>query len=92
MRERRMRAVKYLIVALILWAPGPAVRADEVDVIQCGTYLIHVGDQEYDVLRKCGEPTYREGDRWIYDKGPAEFPRVIQMDGGEVTYMEVLEK
>ena len=91
MRQGRMRAAKAMILALILWAPGP-VLAGEVDVIQCGTHLIHVGDQEYDVLRECGEPTHREGDRWIYDKGPTEFPRVIQMDGGEVTYMEVLDR
>ena len=34
-----------------------------------GTQPVLVGDNEDVVLSKCGEPTSREGDAWIYDRG-----------------------
>jgi len=34
-----------------------------------GQQPILVGDSEDVVLMKCGHPTYREADAWIYDRG-----------------------
>ena len=39
--------------------------------IRCGSYLISDGGvyppSTYEVLKKCGEPTYRQGNTWIYE-------------------------
>jgi len=40
--------------------------------MSCGTHIISGGQEEspgqYEVLKRCGEPTYRQGDTWIYEK------------------------
>jgi len=39
----------------------------------CGTHIISADSRnpsgKYDVLKRCGEPTTRYGDTWIYKKG-----------------------
>jgi hypothetical protein len=39
--------------------------------MRCGTHIISTGGLhgpgKYEVLKKCGEPTVRAGDTWIYD-------------------------
>ena len=39
--------------------------------MRCGTHLISTGGLhgpgKYEVLKKCGEPTVRSGDTWIYE-------------------------
>lgn len=40
--------------------------------MRCGTHIISTGGLhgpgKYEVLKKCGEPTIRSGDTWIYDE------------------------
>ncbi len=51
--------------------------------MRCGTHLITTGGLhgpgKYEVLKKCGEPTVRSGDTWIYDK-PGGAKRVVVFD------------
>ncbi len=39
----------------------------------CGIHIIHDGGRhksgKYEVLKKCGEPSFREGNTWVYDTG-----------------------
>ncbi len=39
--------------------------------MRCGTHIISTGGLhgpgKYEVLKKCGEPTVRSGDTWIYE-------------------------
>ena len=41
--------------------------------MRCGTHIITSNPSnpsgKYDVLKRCGEPTTRYGDTWIYKKG-----------------------
>jgi hypothetical protein len=42
--------------------------------MRCGTYLIHAGGGPdsswmYEVLKKCGEPSAKNGNNWIYVQG-----------------------
>jgi len=40
--------------------------------MRCGTHIINAGSRRggtmYEVLKKCGEPTERYGNTWIYDR------------------------
>ncbi len=40
--------------------------------MRCGTHLVTGGDRDspgqYEVLKRCGEPTERYGDTWVYQK------------------------
>jgi hypothetical protein len=54
--------------------------------MRCGTHLISSGGRhgpgKYEVLKKCGEPTIRSGDTWIYDKpGSAKYVVVFDAAG-----------
>jgi hypothetical protein len=41
--------------------------------MRCGTHIISSDPSyptgKYDVLKRCGEPTVRYGNAWIYEKG-----------------------
>jgi hypothetical protein len=40
--------------------------------MRCGSHVISAGGRhgpgQYEVLKKCGEPTARSGNTWVYDK------------------------
>jgi len=42
------------------------------DSVRCGSHIISTGERhgtdKYEVLKKCGEPTIRAGNTWIYEK------------------------
>lgn len=51
--------------------------------LRCGTHIITAGGRpgagKYEVLKKCGEPTVRAGDTWIYDR-PGSTKSVVVFD------------
>jgi hypothetical protein len=51
--------------------------------MRCGSHIISTGGLhgagKYEVLKKCGEPTVRSGDTWIYDK-PGGVKYVVVFD------------
>ncbi len=64
--------MKYVTLALLLWLPALPAAADS---LRCGTQLVSTGDRSFEILRKCGQPVYR--DRVGYTLGPnrrAEMP------------------
>ena len=54
------------------------------DTMTCGTNFISIGDTEDEVLRYCGEPSFREADRWTYHKLQGSFVYVLTFGGGNV--------
>ena len=59
------------IAALIGLLSMLLVQTALAESMRCGTHLISTGGLhgpgKYEVLKKCGEPTVRSGDTWIYD-------------------------
>jgi hypothetical protein len=53
--------------------------------MRCGTHIISTGGLhgpgKYEVLKKCGEPTVRYGNTWIYEK-PGGKKYVVVFDVG----------
>ena len=54
----------------------------------CGNDIVNIGDPEVVVLQKCGPPTYKNGDQWIYDRGPGNFLKIIVFGLGRVLYIK----
>jgi Protein of unknown function (DUF2845) len=54
----------------------------------CGSDIVNVGDPEFVVLQKCGPPTYKNGDQWIYDRGPGNFLKIVVFGLGKVLYIK----
>ncbi|MFB1011147.1 MAG: DUF2845 domain-containing protein [Thiopseudomonas sp.] len=64
--------MKYAALVVLLWLPAIPAAADS---LRCGSQLVSTGDRAFEILRKCGEPVYR--DRVGYTLGPgrrAEMP------------------
>jgi len=55
-----------LLLALAFMEPASA------SSMRCGTHIISSGQGnspgQYEVLKRCGEPTYRQGNTWIYER------------------------
>lgn len=56
--------------------------------IRCGTNLIVVGDLSRQLLVSCGRPADIDGATWIYDLGPDQFTRVLQIRDEKVISIE----
>ncbi len=60
------------IVTLVFLSTLMLESAFAVGSMHCGTHIISAGDRNgtdrYEVLKKCGEPTIRSGDTWIYEQ------------------------
>ena len=61
-----------LIVALIFLLSTLMLEPAFADSTRCGRHVISSGQRQgtdkYEVLKKCGEPTTRAGNTWIYEK------------------------
>ena len=48
--------------------------------MRCGTHIVSAGQRKgmgkYEVLKRCGEPTERYGNTWVYDR-PGQLKRVL---------------
>jgi len=80
MEKDTMIKMRYSLVGcavLVLIVAMPASAAS----IRCGSHIIQDGMRhapgKYEVLKKCGEPTERLSDTWIYDK-PGKSKRVLR--------------
>jgi hypothetical protein len=48
--------------------------------MRCGTHVISSGQGnspgQYEVLKRCGEPTFRQGNTWIYERSSSVARRI----------------
>ena len=71
-----------IVASVFLFAlmPEPAF----ADSIRCGSHIISTGGlhgpDKYEVLKKCGEPTVRSGNTWVYDR-PGGVQHIVVFDG-----------
>jgi len=75
MKEIQMTNRFKLIVAAFLLVTG-SIGTTAAYGMSCGTHIISSGQDEspgmYEVLKRCGEPTYRQGNTWVYEKSGIE--------------------
>ena len=61
------------IKSLLAVAAFSVAAAEPALAMRCGTHIISSGQQnspgKYEVLKRCGEPTERYGNTWIYKSG-----------------------
>ena len=74
---------KLIVASVFLFAlmPDPALAGS----MRCGSHIISTGGLhgpgKYEVLKKCGEPTVRSGDTWIYENGGVKYVVVFDAAG-----------
>lgn len=62
------------------------------EAFRCGGHIIADGDNKVKVLEHCGQPTDREDNKWIYDRGQEQFLVVVHFAGDEVTLIEEMPR
>jgi hypothetical protein len=71
------------IVASVILLSMLLIQTAFAGSMRCGSHIISTGGLhgpgKYEVLKKCGEPTVRSGDTWIYDK-PGGVKYVVVFD------------
>ena len=73
------------IVASVILLSIPLMQNAFAGSMRCGSHLISTGGLhgpgKYEVLKKCGEPTVRSGDTWIYENGGVKYVVVFDAAG-----------
>ena len=77
-----------LLAVLILLGALSHTRPASGASMRCGGDIVNVGDPEFVVLQKCGPPTYKQGDQWIYDRGPGSFLKIVVFGLGRVLFIK----
>ena len=69
--------MKTLLITLIAGFSMLVLQSVYAGSMRCGSHRISDGGRKgpgtYEVLKRCGEPTFREGQTWIYDKGTKRY-------------------
>jgi len=95
--------MKHIIAVIVLSISVFSVAA-EVSTLRCGTKIINIGDRNFEVYRKCGEPAFRNFvgytdevkggylpiEEWIYNStlGSGNNFNLLRFEGGKLVKIE----
>ncbi len=82
------RPGRILLFAVLILGTLSHTKPVSAASMRCGTDIVNVGDPEFVVLQKCGPPTYKQGDQWIYDRGPGSFLKIVVFGLGKVLFIK----
>jgi len=81
--------IKTLLVTLIAGFSMLMVQSVYAGSMRCGQHIIsdggRTGPGTYEVLKRCGEPTFRQGNTWVYVRGEKMRAIVVFKDNGEIS-------
>ena len=73
----------FKLVGVVLLLAMGFMESASASSMRCGTHVISSGQGnspgQYEVLKRCGEPTFRQGDTWIYERS-SSVARKIRFD------------
>ncbi len=58
------------------------------EAFRCDGHIISDGDSKIKLIEHCGQPTEKEGNKWIYDRGHQKFIIVVHFDDDVVSLIE----
>ena len=86
--------IKTLLVTFIAGFSMLMVQSVYAGSMKCGQHIIsdggRTGPGTYEVLKRCGEPTFRQGNTWVYERGEKRRVAVIFKDNGEISSINTL--
>jgi hypothetical protein len=86
-----IRKLKLIIAALVI-STVITESAMAIGSMRCGTHLISADagnpSDMYDVLKRCGEPTARFGDTWVYKRSSSVQHRLTFSGNGFLQRIE----
>ena len=77
--------IKTLLITLIAAFSMLMFQSVYAGSMRCGSHIIsdggRTGPGTYEVLKRCGKPTFRQGNSWVYEKGSKRYVIVFKSDG-----------
>ena len=77
--------MKTLLITLVTGFSMLVLQSVYAGSMRCGSHIISDGGRSgpgtYEVLKRCGEPTFRQGNSWVYEKGSKRYVIVFKGDG-----------
>ena len=74
---------KWIVASVLVLSTLALQPAFAYGSMRCGSHIISAGERhgagKYEVLKKCGEPTSRSGNTWVYEQ-PGGARRVVVFD------------
>jgi len=82
--------IKRITIPALLLALGSAAWASgDTDTVRCGNALVEVNESAAKLVEKCGEPTEKIANQWIYDRGPTQMRLIVHIGpNGNIQRME----
>ena len=80
--------MKLATTFLMLLLGTLAIHQARADSFRCDTRLVDVGASVYELLDWCGEPSARDGNMWIYDRGPDKLKIIVKVGEGKVRLIQ----
>ena len=77
--------MKTLLITLITGFSALMFQSVYAGSMRCGSHIISDGGRSgpgtYEVLKRCGDPTFREGNSWVYERGKKRYVIIFKGDG-----------
>ena len=77
--------MKTLLITLVTGFSMLVLQSVYAGSMRCGSHIISDGGRSgpgtYEVLKRCGEPTFRQGNSWVYEKGSKRYVIVFKSNG-----------
>ena len=84
--------IKTLLITLIAAFSMLMFQSVYAGSMRCGSHIISEGGRAgpgtYEVLKRCGEPTFRQGNSWVYEKGKKRYVIVFK-DSGQISSIKI---
>jgi hypothetical protein len=84
--------IKTLLITLIAAFSTLMFQSVYAGSMRCGQHIISEGGRAgpgtYEVLKRCGEPTFRQGNSWVYEKGTKRYVIVFK-DSGQISSIKI---
>ncbi len=84
--------IKTLLITLIAAFSMLTLQSVYAGSIRCGSHIRsdggRTGPGTYEVLKRCGEPTFRQGNSWVYEKGKNRYVIVFK-DSGQISSIKI---
>jgi hypothetical protein len=78
----------YLVIlvslAVVLGGHAYVFASEEASTIECDNGVVNIGDFDVDVQAKCGEPSTKNMNVWVYNFGPDQPIYTVIFNDGRV--------
>lgn len=80
------RPYSFLTILLLIFFANVAYAQS----FACGQSIVEtgMGTTKEEVLEKCGPPTMKEGDRWVYENQPGQVTVILVFETGKLNQIE----